>query len=217
MENLGQTTESYDRSAVEFALKTWDIDLSEQRQRFLGFMPREASGVLLDLGCGPGRDTLAFRELGYQVVGADLSAGMLAEAWRRVPEGRFVRADMLHLPFASESFSGVWACASFLHLPRATAEVALAEIRRVLSPSGALFLSVKRGKGEEWRVHPENGLRFFFTYYLPTRLWNMVEDAGFEVKTLAENVSPTQLEMNGEPTRWINLYAIKDSSFHSVP
>lgn len=211
MENLAETRKNYDRTAAEFARKNYPIDMSEQRQRFLSLVPQEAPRLLLDLGCGPGRDTLAFVEQGYPVVGADLSGGMLAEARRRVPEGRFVQADMLALPFPPETFSGIWACASLLHLPRQAATPALAEMRRVLVPGGALFVGVKRGKGEAWRENPENGLRFFFTYYLPTQFWNMVEDAGFEVKSIAENVSATRVEANGEPVRWINLYATKPS------
>lgn len=203
-----ETIVAYDRTAVSFAQKNYAIDLAEQRQRFLALLSGSEHRRLLDLGCGPGRDTLAFTEAGYATIGADLSAGMLAEAKKRVPGGQFVQANMLSLPFASESFGGVWACASFLHLPKGEATAALAEIRRVLAADGALFLGVKRGKGESWREQPDNDLRFFFAYYLPTELWNLVMDAGFAPQALSENISPT-LQPDGTPVRWINLYATK--------
>jgi ubiquinone/menaquinone biosynthesis C-methylase UbiE len=200
-----ETIAGYDRTAAAFACKNYGIDMSGQQQRFLEMLSGKERPVL-DLGCGPGRDTLAFRQQGYRVVGADLSAGMLAEARERVPGADFVQADMLRLPFADSVFGGVWACASFLHLPKSVAGIALAEMRRVLADDGALFLGVKRGKGESWNENPENGQRFFFAYYLPTELWNLVLDAGFEPQALAENVSPT-LQRDGTPVRWINLYA----------
>lgn len=203
-----ETIAAYNRTAVSFAQKNYAIDLAEQRQRFLALLNGSVRQPLLDLGCGPGRDTLAFTEAGYTTIGADLSAGMLAEARERVPGGQFVQANMLNLPFASGSFGGIWACASFLHLPKAEATSALAEIQRVLAVDGALFLGVKRGKGEDWREHPENNSRFFFAYYLPSELWNLVLDAGFEPQALAENISPT-LQPDGTPVRWINLYARK--------
>jgi ubiquinone/menaquinone biosynthesis C-methylase UbiE len=210
-ESTAITIDSYDRTAASFAEKNYQIEMLEQKARFTGLLPAGERPALLDLGCGPGRDTLYFGQQGYAVVGADLSAGMLAEAVRRVPGGGFVQADMRCLPFATNSFGGIWACASLLHLPRPDAPLALAEMARVLSPGGALFLGVKRGFDESWRGHEDDELRFFFTYYLPSEIWDKVAEAGFEVRAIAENVSPTRTEPDGSPVRWINLYAVKGS------
>ncbi len=209
MDSLAETIKNYDQTATNFAKKNYAIELTQQQQHFLGILPAGATQPLLDLGCGPGRDTEYFMAQGRGVVGADLSAGMLVEAQRRVPAGKFVQANMLSLPFAAEAFAGVWACASLLHLPRATIMLALAEMHRVLAPDGALFLGVQRGNGEDWRENPETGLRFFFTYYLPSELWDIVTEANFAVEAIAENTSTTNLNPDGNPVRWINLYARK--------
>lgn len=201
-----ETIAGYDRTAASFAKKNYAIDMSEQQQRFLALLNGSENRLVLDLGCGPGRDTLAFTEAGYSTIGADLSAGMLAEARERVPGGKFVQTNMLALPFATGTFGGIWACASFLHLPKRNSIAALTEMARVLSPGGALFLGVKRGKGESWRENRDNNLRFFFAYYLPSEIWNLVMDAGFAPQAIAENVSAT-LQPDGTPVRWINLYA----------
>lgn len=50
-------------------------------------------GPLLDLGCGTGNSTAPFVQLGYQVVGLDASAEMLAVARRKLPGVRFIEAD----------------------------------------------------------------------------------------------------------------------------
>lgn len=208
-ETTNLTMRSYDQTAFSFAEKNYQIEMLEQKARFTGLLPAGERPRLLDLGCGPGRDTLYFGQQGYPVVGADLSAGMLAEAARRVPQGRFVQADMRSLPFTAHSFGGIWASASLLHLPRPDAAIALAEMVRVLAPGGALFLGVKRGVDASWRGHEGEELRFFFTYYLPSEIWNKVVGAGFEVQAIAENTSSTRIEPDGQPVRWINLYALK--------
>ncbi len=207
MSSPPETIKSYDQSATNYAESRFGIDLIEQRNRFLDLLPGAAL-PLLDLGCGPGRDTKHLLEKNYRVIGADLSEGMLSEARRRVPQGQFVQADMLKLPFAEASFGGIWCCAALLHLPRALAAPALAEMFRVLGPGGALFLAVQRGQGEIWREDSSNNLRFFFTYFLPSELWNLVLEAGFEPQAIAENFSGRgQTQSDGSPVRWINLYA----------
>ncbi len=55
---------------------------------------------LLDVGCGPGRHSLALRERGIEVVGLDISLDFLRAAGR----GRWVRGDARRLPFARGSF-----------------------------------------------------------------------------------------------------------------
>lgn len=55
-------------------------------------------GRVLDLGCGTGRLAAAFTEPGWQYVGVDLSAEMLATARRNHPLGEFVHANLVELP-----------------------------------------------------------------------------------------------------------------------
>lgn len=213
MKELAKTIRSYDQTAFTFAEKNYQISLNDQYEGFQKLLSKpDANAVrVLDLGCGPGRDTLYFGQQGYAVIGVDLSAGMLAEAVRRVPQGQFIQADMRWLPFASGAFGGVWACASLLHLPKSLAGVALAEMWRVLEPAGAVFLAVKRGTADIWRgsADEDDEPGFFFAHYLPSEIRDLVEDAGFVIKGISENTSTTNIEPDGSPVRWINLYARK--------
>jgi len=43
----------------------------------------------VDFGCGTGRSTRFLRDLGYNVVGVDISAQMLAQARVRDPDGEY--------------------------------------------------------------------------------------------------------------------------------
>lgn len=175
MPTTDPTTETYDQHAAVIADRFWSVDLSHIWDRFCSKLSDRA--LVLDLGCGPGRDCAALLARGCRVVGIDLSAGMLREAARRAP-GDYVQGDMRRLPFAGR-FDGLWANASLLHLPRAEAPAALSEMRRALRPDGVLYLSVKLGDGEEWEQREG---RRFFTYFSRPETLLLVEQAGFLIR-----------------------------------
>lgn len=68
MSNIN-TLSYYDEKAKEFCENTVNADVLPQRDRFLSFLKESAS--ILDFGCGSGRDTKAFLELGYKVETID--------------------------------------------------------------------------------------------------------------------------------------------------
>jgi 2-polyprenyl-6-hydroxyphenyl methylase/3-demethylubiquinone-9 3-methyltransferase len=91
---------------------------------------------LLDLGCGKGRFAAHLSALGAEVVGLDLSAGMLARAGRLAR----VRGSARRLPFPASSFDGLIAVEVFEHLSPAGVDGALSEARRVLRPGGTIVV-----------------------------------------------------------------------------
>lgn len=108
----------------------------------------ERSALILDLGAGPGRDSRYLAARGFSVVAADFSLEMLRIG--RSAEVTQVQADMVHLPFRSNTFAGAWVCASLLHLPSRNHDQALIELLRVLAPGGMAAVSMKAGEGEGW-------------------------------------------------------------------
>ena len=113
---------------------------TDQEVRFLaGLLDPGPGGVLLDVGCGPGRHARALAERGAHVVGVDLSLPFL----RAAGPGRWVRADVRGLPVASASVDGaICLCQGGFGLLGGDDEgVALAEMARVLRPGGRLVLS----------------------------------------------------------------------------
>src|SRR5260370_14671891 len=79
---------------------------------------------VLDMGCGPGRDSLLLAQMGFNVLGANLSESMLDDARKRYhgqPAGEritFRRMDMHNLDLSDASCAGLWVSASFLHIPK---------------------------------------------------------------------------------------------------
>jgi ubiquinone/menaquinone biosynthesis C-methylase UbiE len=191
---MDPTTKTYDEIAGDFARRNWNASLAKVLDKFSRHLKETA--LVLDLGCGPGRDIASLRDRGLQVVGMDLSTGMLNEAQERVG-GPLACADMRQLPLPTSAFDGIWVCAALLHLPHEQAPGALAEMRRILRPGGSLYVSVKQGQGEQW--NDQYGRRFF-AYYGQEDLAKLVTGAGFAVEELWVEPQPG--------TTWISVIAL---------
>lgn len=98
--------------------------------------------VVLDIGCGTGHLTrrLAERFPDAEVIGVDLSAGMLGEASDRLAgSASLVRADALSLPFGAAS-ADVAVCTESFHWYRDQRRT-LAALATILRPGGRLVIA----------------------------------------------------------------------------
>jgi ubiquinone/menaquinone biosynthesis C-methylase UbiE len=82
----------------------------------------------LDVACGTGFLT---RHLQGEIVGIDASERMLAIARERVPNGEFLTADALELPFEDGAFERLFTGHFYGHLEDEDRERFLGEARRV--------------------------------------------------------------------------------------
>ena len=69
MNGENPTLAYYNRNAEEFVSGTVGVDMRDARSRFCAALPEDA--LILDFGCGSGRDTKAFLEAGYRVEAVD--------------------------------------------------------------------------------------------------------------------------------------------------
>ena len=100
-------------------------------------MPAATPGArLLDVGCGTGHHLARYRRQGYEVVGVDGSAEMLARARAANPDIPLQEADLQALPFADATFDVVISIEVLRYLPESAP--ALREMARVLRPGGIL-------------------------------------------------------------------------------
>ncbi len=119
----------------------------------------------LDFGCGAGRSTRFLRDLGFDVVGVDISEAMLAEAAARDPRGTYLRLTSDDLgPLGSQRFDLIFAAFTFDNIPGRERRTRLvAELGARLSIAGRLVIVVSSAEiyVNEWlsfstRDFPEN-------------------------------------------------------------
>ena len=95
--------------------------------------------LVLDMGCGEGKETLELASRGLHVVSTDLSRTQLSRARelvrRKVPDGTvyFVQANAEELPFAGEGFRIIYGKAILHHLDL---DISFREVNRLLEPNG---------------------------------------------------------------------------------
>lgn len=97
---------------------------------------REPVARALDVACGTGQSAAALREIAAEVVGADVSRGMLAQA-PRAAGLRYVAASAERLPFRDAKFDLATVALAFHWFDRARF---LAAAHRALRPNGWLVI-----------------------------------------------------------------------------
>lgn len=119
--------------------------------------------LVLDAGCGRGRNAQYLCDLGFAVCACDLSPVALAIAQRQTEfagdSSRFQVADLTHLPYPANYFAaGVCSRVLPYHTRSDIARI-LGELWRVLRPAGHLYLDLldradaEYGKGKEIEPH----------------------------------------------------------------
>ncbi|WP_123533670.1 class I SAM-dependent methyltransferase [Halosimplex salinum] len=193
-ERVRRTVETYERVADTYANIHGDREVvADLVERFVAAVG-DASGLgapaarprVLDVGCGPGWESAAFDEHGFDPVSFDLTGRFLEQARERVPDAAAVRGDMRALPFADASFDGLWACASLLHVPESEVPATLADFERVLTDGGVVLVSLKRStSGDDGlRGSPYDDDERHFERYEPETVTRLFEDAGFAVRSV---------------------------------
>jgi SAM-dependent methyltransferase len=144
------TIDAYDSAPAQYA-DEWE---SQPAPADMYALLREhfAAGATADVGCGSGRDTAWLAAAGYDPIGYDASAGLLAVARDRHPGVRFERAalpDLAGVP--SGTFANVLCETVIMHLPSADVRAATGRLVGLLAPRGVLYLS--------WRVTADEDRR----------------------------------------------------------
>jgi len=178
-----RTVESgYDRMAEQYLASRDPYDpLALTALEDLASLPTGAA--VLDLGCGAGVPvTRWLADRGFTVTGVDVSARQLELARTNVPDGTFLKADMIKLAFAPESFDAVVAFHSIIHVPRAEHPALLADIHRWLKPEGTFLATMTvtdfEGRDENWGGW---GAPMVWSHYNGEANVAMLREAGFEI------------------------------------
>ena len=144
---MNDTLFYYENYADDFAAGTAAVNFSAVADRFCRYLPEHA--LILDFGCGAGRDTKYFLEKGFRAEAIDGSAELCryASALTGIP----VRQMLFEELDETDRYDGIWACASLLHVARTELPDILRRISRALKSGGFLYASFKYGDFEGMR------------------------------------------------------------------
>lgn len=146
MKDYIKDTLNYYDNNIDSYKKLWLDDFSsnynfEIPDIFLSYLNK--NGKILDLGCGTGRDSKYFKELGYLVKSIDGSKEMCKLASNLLNE-KVQQLNFLDINYKDE-FDGVFACASLLHLSNEDLLTVLKKISNALKENGILYTCFKYG------------------------------------------------------------------------
>jgi SAM-dependent methyltransferase len=132
--------------------ENWDASIRRQGHRLASVIGEHWGAdarTVLDAAVGIGTQALGLLELGFRVIGADLSRGAVIRASREAAQRRVTLpclvADFRALPFRAESVDVVVVCDNALPHLETEAEIrtALAECLRCARPGGGCLVSMR--------------------------------------------------------------------------
>lgn len=191
------TLDYYEINGVKYAESTLDADMSETYKKFLPLV--KDKGRILDLGCGSGRDSLAFLKAGYDVISVDGSKSLCQYA-SKVLNKEVICKQFSEINYVDE-FDAVWACASLLHVKKIEMHEIFIKIAKALKQGGIFYCSYKYGNterkkdGREFSDYNENNLNELFSI-----------DLGL---TVVEWWISTDVRKDRSSEKWLNIIARK--------
>lgn len=156
---------------------------NENREHvYLPFLKNLKGTSVLDVGCGPGRDSAYFISRGLDVTAIDLTSRFLELTKINAPKAKIAGPmDMRDLDFPDNSFDGLWVNLSMHHLKKSEHRRTLSEFNRVLKKDGVLFLGTFEGEGEELFYSKWSKLNRWFSFYLVEELIDLLKECHFEI------------------------------------
>lgn len=189
----------YNKYAATIFEDTAEQDMSDIMEEFLVCM--EEGDTILDLGCGSGRDSLSFYEMGYDVTPLDASEEMckLAEIHTDLD---VLQMDFREMEF-DDAFDGIWACASLIHIPKKEFPEMLGRISEALKRDGVVYMSFHRGDFEGFI-----GERYF-SDYTEKEMERMIEESKRLNLIKMWETEDKGYSSSHEDSIWLNVLARK--------
>ena len=187
---------------------TGELDDLPFERWLLGRIASEATGPVVEVGCGPGHVTAYLHAVGADARGLDLTPEMVDVARSRFPDVRYDVGDLRRLmrPESAAGWGAVLAWYSLIHLAASELPAALESLVRPIAPGGLLVVALQAGDDvahlDEW--FGVEGLALDFVRHDPESIVALVEAAGL---TDVEWYLRGPVTARGEQTRRLYVLA----------
>lgn len=195
-----KTIEYYDKNAELYFNSTVNGNMKEMYDIFLNYLP--ASSLILDVGCGSGRDSKYFLDHGYSVKAIDGSKNLCDMASKYIGK-KVDNVDFLSIDY-DNLFEGIWACASLLHLSNRDFLDVLKKLIISLKDNGIMYISMKNRTGNEI-----DSLGRYYSYYNYLGLADIFNSCDLTILDYKKTFSVVSKD---EPKYW-NSFILKRKRF----
>ena len=181
-----KTISTYRKLAQKYKknVRSHELDHQFLAKFLLRLSPKQK---ILDMGTGTGEIANEIsKNRGVDVVAIDASPEMLKIARKSYPNLKFRKMDLRTLKFKANSFDGIIANYSLIHLQDDELESVFEQVFRILRGRGFLYVAVqeprkKSDKDGFYKVVYEAGIKLFINLFTETQIKKMLVLAGFRV------------------------------------
>ncbi|MCH4266648.1 MAG: class I SAM-dependent methyltransferase [Solobacterium sp.] len=194
---MTKTLDYYNQNASQYSEGTYDADVSLLQQEFMSRL--KPGSLILDFGCGSGRDTRSFLDHGFQVEATDGSEELCRIASAHT--GISVRQMLFQDLHEQNRYDGIWACASILHLNKTDLQQVLQQMADALKDQGIAYISFKYGDFEGIRNER------YFTYLKEDSLQAMLDQ--IPSLSLTKEWITGDVRQDRHSEQWLNAIVTK--------
>lgn len=196
---MDDTLKYYEINADAFVQSTRNVDFRHMQSIFVSKL--KAGDHILDFGCGSGRDTKYFLDNGFLVTATDGCYEMCRSASEYT--GIQVKQMLFQELSDKNTYDGIWACSSILHLPYKELAEVMIKMAATLRSKGIVYTSFKYSDFEGER----NGR--YFTDMTEEKFDKFLMEIRFfelEDKYITSDVRPGR-----DDEKWLNVILRKNS------
>ena len=189
------TLEYYNKNASIYFEQTSEGNLQENYDKFLKHLKPDA--YILDFGCGSGRDSKYFLSKGYKVKPIDGSVEMCKLA------SKYINQEVECMKFEQlrdiNSFDGIWACSSILHVEKENLLDILKKMLNALKINGIIYTCFKKGTGYEIKEDK------YYNYLTKDEMLELLNEIGESVKIIDYFETLPSTKREAKSTIWANF------------
>lgn len=191
------TIDWYNRYSEKYKENIKNVDISFLLEKFLSYLPKGSS--ILDAGCGTGRDSFIMKKKGYSVTAFDGSYKMV-EIAKKNTHLDVLLGTFEEIQFPQNSFDGIWAIASLLHVDKKNMQKVYAKFYQFLKEDGYFFCSYHLKEEDYYDAGRK------FTCYTEKSFRDFIAKTGFDIVYLEVDDDE---RMDYQDRKWINCILYK--------